>query len=321
MDDRWFSKYSALLEFNKREGNPHVPANKHIEIMPDGSKHDLSRWMRKQRTRFGEGTLETDKIEKLNTLKFDWTGKLAPKVKKFKLDDEDFEERFRVLERHVSEQGHAIIKQDLIFEGHKLGSWVSRWRQAYMGKEGNRAELTPQIVKRLETVHPTWLWAAADSREGVALPFSDEFALSLLQQNKEHELHNLIEYGLYCGLRLFDAKTFEIVNIHGVFCFKINARTGYQERLVPIPRHLKAFPNLQTSTGNLGNMFRRLPIWNANTEKKLFFSLHLTFRQKLKKLGLNNELINGLSGWNPRMDWSEQNLKKCKKFIDKISYI
>jgi hypothetical protein len=171
LDERWMIKYSALLQFIEREEDSNVPANKHIEILPDGSKHELSRLMRKQRDRYAEGTLETDRIEKLNALNMDWTGALAPKKRKFKLDDGDFAKRFEILESFVKKYGHAVVKQDCIFEGHKLGSYVSRWRQAYIGVASNRADLSEEIVAKLEAVHPTWLWSAADTREGIAQPF------------------------------------------------------------------------------------------------------------------------------------------------------
>lgn len=76
------------------------------------------------------------------------------------------------------------------------------------------------------------------------------------------------------------------------------------------------------STGSLGAMFRRLDeMRNTAKEQRQFFSLHLTFREKLKNLGLDSEIINGLSGYNPRTEWSKENMSLIKKSIDKISFV
>tara|TARA_B100000524_G_scaffold334659_1_gene223361 strand:+ start:415 stop:573 length:159 start_codon:yes stop_codon:yes gene_type:complete len=48
--------------------------------------------------------------------------------------------------------------------------------------------------------------------------------------------------------------------------------------------------------------------------------LHLTFREKLKTLGLDIQIINGLSGYNPRLDWSKENIVLMKNAIDQIEY-
>jgi hypothetical protein len=59
---------------------------------------------------------------------------------------------------------------------------------------------------------------------------------------------------------------------------------------------------------------------DASKEARQFFSLHLTFREKLRKLGLDSQLINGLSGYNLRMEWSAEEMKTLKDAIDQISY-
>lgn len=319
-DARWNKKYQVLLKFYNREDHINVPINKHLETYPDGTKLDLSRWMRKQRERYQEGNLEQFKVDKLNDLKMDWTGELAPKKKKFKLEYDDFEFRLSILKRFIKDNGHAVVKQDCVFEEHKLGSWVSRWRQAYMGTEKIRDQLSEDMIDSLETSHPTWIWAAADAREGVAEPLSDHMAQSLLQQKSDTELNVAIKYGLFCGLRMFECKNFEVINKNGIFCLSLPSRTGYQARLIPVSRKLDRIITLSKSAQTVSTAYRRLPQWKTNTGKTLFFSLHVTFRQKLTKLGLNNELINGLSGWNPRIKWSEENLTECKRVIDLISY-
>ena len=176
------------------------------------------------------------------------------------------------------------------------------------------------MINRIEQSHSTWLWAAADAREGIAQPLSDKFAQSLLQHQQDFELNRALNYGLLCGLRMFECKNFEVVNKSGIFCFSLPARRGYQARLVPISEKLVELPKLEKSAGNLSNKFRKLPEWTGNQNKILFFALHLTFRMKLKQLGLDAEFINALSGWNPKINWTQDNLKECKNIIDRVSY-
>jgi len=59
---------------------------------------------------------------------------------------------------------------------------------------------------------------------------------------------------------------------------------------------------------------------NASKEGRQFFSSHLTFREKLKGIGLDAQVINGLSGYNPRMEWSAEQMEIIKDAINQISY-
>ena len=58
----------------------------------------------------------------------------------------------------------------------------------------------------------------------------------------------------------------------------------------------------------------------ANQEERQYFSLHLTFREKLQEIGLDAQVINGLSGYNPRMEWSVEEMETIKDAINQISY-
>jgi hypothetical protein len=41
----------------------------------------------------------------------------------------------------------------------------------------------------------------------------------------------------------------------------------------------------------------------------------------LAAIGLDSEIINGLSGWNPRVDWDAATLLQAKEAIQQITYI
>ena len=316
---RWEEAFTALMDYITENGEPHVPANKHQVVLRSGRLLDLSRWCVKQRYAYDDENLSAEKISRLNSVNFDWTGELAPKKKKFKLDQSDFDGRVVLLKQWVELSGHAYVPQDESFKGESLGNIVSWWRQAYFGK--GRRPLTAQQINILESVHPTWLWSAADIREGISFPKPDYEAKSLLNSRKDHEINRIIQYGLYEGLRVFESVNFQIKQHHGVLCFYLPKRTGYCEHYVPIHKSLVEIQQATKSTQSLGTFYRRLDVMrDASKEARQFFSLHLTFREKLRKLGLDSQLINGLSGYNLRMEWSAEEMKTLKDAIDQISY-
>ena len=120
---------------------------------------------------------------------------------------------------------------------------------------------------------------------------------------------------------MFESVNFQIKQHHGVLCFYLPKRTGYCEHYVPIHSSLVEIQQATKSTQSLGTFYRRLDVMrDASKEERQFFSLHLTFREKLKEIGLDSQLINGLSGYNPRMEWSAEEMKTLKDAINQISY-
>ena len=318
-DERWEEAFTALLKFVSENGHPNVAAVGYKVQLESGRPLDLSRWCVKQRYAFDDEKLSAEKTSRLNSVDFDWTGNLAPKKKKFKLDQSDFDNRVALFKQWIESNGHAYVPQDEVFEGESLGNIISWWRQAYFGK--GRQPLTIQQVNTLESVHSTWLWSAADVREGITYPKSDDEARSLLNSRKDHQINRVIQYGLYAGLRMFESVNFQIKKHHGVLCFYLPKRTGYCEHYVPIHDSLVEIQQATKSTQSLGTFYRRLDVMkNVSREERQFFSLHLTFRDKLKEIGLDTQLINGLSGYNPRMKWSVKDMEIIKDAINQISY-
>ena len=192
----------------------------------------------------------------------------------------------------------------------------------YYGKD-RRKQMDPELQNALQAVHPTWMWSAADAREGIAEPITDEFAQALLSQRPDHEISKVVRLGLFAGFRLHDAVSFEIKQIHGIFCLHLRERVGYYEGYIPVHQALTDFDRARGRPSALGTFYRRLePFKNNPTDQKILFgSLHMTFRAKLAALGLDPEIINGLSGWNLRMVWNAETLELARKAIRKISFI
>jgi len=204
-DERWEEAFTALLKFVSENGHPNVDAVGYKVKLESGRPLDLSRWCVKQRYAYDDEKLSVYKISRLNSVSFDWTGYLAPKKKKFKLDQSDFDHRIALLKRWINLNGHSHVPQDEVFEGESIGNIISWWRQAYFGK--GRQPLTDQQIDTLESIHSTWLWSAADVREGITYPKSDDEAKSLLNSRKDHEINRVMQYGLYAVYVVKDSWT------------------------------------------------------------------------------------------------------------------
>ena len=81
-DERWREAFTALLDFIKLNGNPYVPASNYKIKLQSGREIDLARWCVKQRYAYGAGRLTPERVKRLDSIDFDWTGDLAPKKRR-----------------------------------------------------------------------------------------------------------------------------------------------------------------------------------------------------------------------------------------------
>ena len=317
-NQKWEEVFLALSNFAKTFEHPHVPNDYGDVELISGRKINLATWCQKQRSFYERGALATERIEKLNSIDFDWTGRKVSYKRVPKVDNSEIFERITIIKRYAKKFGHCVMKQDEKFEGYPVGMWVSKFRGKYYS---NHPTMTVDIIHAIEGIHSTWLWSAADTREGIAYPRADNEALLLLDTRKDHEINRVIKFGFYAGLRIYDSANFEIRQHHGVICFYLPKRTGYVERYIPVHKNIVELNKVSKSTSSIGLMFRRLAVMkNATDHQQRFFSLHLTFREKLKEIGLDSQLINGLSGYDPRMEWSAEQMETIKDAINQISY-
>ena len=181
--------------------------------------------------------------------------------------------------------------------------------------------LPTDIINKVEALHPTWLWSGIDTRYTKAFAASDQCISDLMKTEEDHEVTIAIRYAVYAGLRITEINNFEITQHHGVRCFYLPERAGFKERYIPIHFSLLDIAPLKSNYQTLTSKFNRLNVLKLETkEESQFFSLHLSFKEKLIKIGLNAQIVNGLSGFNPRMEWSAEEMKTLKDAIDQISY-
>lgn len=146
----WENGFDHLKQFVVSEKHTSIPQPYRS---PDGFK--LGGWVAKQRADFRSGRLDQSRKERIEALHPTWTWD--------PLGDRR-EEGFAHLENFIVGEGHARVSRSYKTPcGFKLGKWVGNARTAH--KKGT---LDESVARRLEAIHPTWVWDAkgADMEEG-----------------------------------------------------------------------------------------------------------------------------------------------------------
>jgi superfamily II DNA or RNA helicase len=154
----WETFFDLLVEFTHEFGNASVPSDPKLY---KGQK--LWFWTQMQRTRYKDGSLEQDRIAKLETLS-GWTW--SPK-------DDVWDEWLELLNRYIISTGSSRVAQSTTFESRNIGRWVSKQRSRY--RKGN---LERDRIELLEAIEG-WTWEP--DQESWALAFSE-----LTNFEKEH---------------------------------------------------------------------------------------------------------------------------------------
>jgi len=179
----WEDSWRNLQSFQASQGHA-APRSDQV-----WQGHNLGFWVRRQRLKYKKGKLSPKQIQQLEELPgFVWTAtNNIGKPKKQKeagtttttttttriiASTSPWEELFRVLQNYVQEYGHAAPPRKELYQGHRLGHWVTRQRE-------QRVKLTPSQRQRLQAL-PGFVWKAADaasaltSNEGRHHPSEDD---------------------------------------------------------------------------------------------------------------------------------------------------
>jgi superfamily II DNA or RNA helicase len=139
--DQWEEGFRRLLDYINRRGDARIAKSYSV----DG--YNLGAWVRKQRRRHAEGTLEADRESRLQDLP-GWTW-------------DSFADRWEAglsqLMRYVERRGHARVPATYTVDGYQLGTWVSWQRRKHA--EGT---LDADRESRLQKVRG-WTWKARPS--------------------------------------------------------------------------------------------------------------------------------------------------------------
>jgi superfamily II DNA or RNA helicase len=139
----WEQAYHLLERFAEHAGHTRVPSI-HIE---EGFR--LGPWVADQRKAHRQDKLSVERTTLLESLPgWRWSHEISRTA---------WEEALSHLERFVAREGHALVPQQHVEAGLKLGHWTGRQRAEFA--EGALAE---QRARRLESI-PGWTWDANEA--------------------------------------------------------------------------------------------------------------------------------------------------------------
>lgn len=136
-EELWDNKFEMLKEFYQA----------HKTFVIPNTNQTLHLWVRSQRKQYREKTLEESRIEKLNSINFDWFSKpiVTPQD-----DSEKWNTMFDKLKSFKKLNGHCVVPQ--IYEEDKaLGRWVNDQRNKY-----NKGTLSKERIDILNSVEFVW---------------------------------------------------------------------------------------------------------------------------------------------------------------------
>jgi hypothetical protein len=137
---RWERCYERLLEFHRRFGHSHVPAEW-------AENRTLGSWVVKTRLLRKKGRLSADKVRRLNAIGFVWN----PIPKRKREQDVVWSKRLDQLIAFHRKRGHWCVPTDQK-KFHSLRIWMDNQRIKY-----HRGRLSADRIRRLEKAHFPWL--------------------------------------------------------------------------------------------------------------------------------------------------------------------
>ncbi len=146
-DANWEEQFEALVLYKSKNG--HTSVSKKYHESPS-----LGLWVLRQRSKYREGSLAKERVERLNSLGFEWE---LPKLKKDvvaqerKSYSEIWEERFILLQQYRDIHNHCNVPQN--YQDKSLAMWVGTLRTLY-NKRSPR--LSAEKIKKLDAIGFDW---------------------------------------------------------------------------------------------------------------------------------------------------------------------
>jgi len=128
----WEEKFAELVQFKEEHGHCNVP-----QRCPENPK--LANWVGNQRSLKSRGKLESNKVERLETLGLSWDP-----------HSEAWEEKFAELKQFKQKNGHCNVSQRWP-DNPALANWVAVQRRFK-----NKGQMKDSRVKRLEALGFEW---------------------------------------------------------------------------------------------------------------------------------------------------------------------
>ena len=107
----------------------------------------LGDWLAKERLRYAAGELDDHEIAALEKRGVRWSAGPKPRA---------WDDWYADAARYYREHGNLMVKPDYVTpEGNRLGNWIYRQRDLYMGRKKDR-RLTPEQIDRLNGIGMVW---------------------------------------------------------------------------------------------------------------------------------------------------------------------
>ena len=159
---QWDFWFGLMIKYKEQHGTANAPSNYKT---PEG--FNLGSWQYAQRKTFRNGTLEQDRIEKLEDIGFVW----GEREESF---NKGFEETLRYKEQHGTATATQYYETP---EGFNLGSWQYAQRKTF-----RNGKLEQARIKKLEDIGFVW-------RESLEESFNKGFE-ETLRYKKQHDNAN-----------------------------------------------------------------------------------------------------------------------------------
>lgn len=143
LEDRhdWENWLQQLDWYRKTYGDLNIPGD-----FERGNYH-LGNWIRQQRKRRAADLLTQAEIDDLDRRGMLWNVKTRPRR---------WEDWYADAQAYFRAHGDLRVPPNYLTpDGHRLGTWITRQRDIYMGRKGAE-RLTPEQVKELEALHMVW---------------------------------------------------------------------------------------------------------------------------------------------------------------------
>lgn len=106
----------------------------------------VGEWCGEQRRLYGRGKLSDERVEALEALP-GW---------KWNHDDAKWEYMFALLQQFIAREKTPLVPREHVEEGLRLGRWVQKQRDVYMGVDGG-GPLTKEKIRKLVAIEG-WTW-------------------------------------------------------------------------------------------------------------------------------------------------------------------
>ena len=129
-DEQWKARFKELLDYRSEHGDCNVPQG----------QGKLGEWVHHQRTAYAAGSLEQERIDRLNGIGFKWALKEAAPIV-------PWETRFNELVQYKAKHGNYVFPR----RQGSLGTWVLHQRQQY-----KKGKLSKDRIDRLNSIDFDW---------------------------------------------------------------------------------------------------------------------------------------------------------------------